>query len=181
MAHTGARHPAARDQCGSSEGYPRPQVNIGGALLVTSNLADKQHDASQELGVLNRHECLDECKTVRRGEEGGHIGWRGCLSDFSWLSWRTSKKEVYGDLEKLCDVLQSARAYSVRALLILLNLLERDTERVTQRLLAPAATTTGASVPTRPARTATEKWYPDHAVLSATKDQLKSMTQFKYN
>ena len=43
------------------------------------------------------------------------------------------------------------------------------------------ATTTGANVQTRPARSTTEKWYPDHAVLSATKDQLKAMTQFKYN
>ena len=49
------------------------------------------------------------------------------------------------------------------------------------RVSATSATTTGANVPTRPARSATEKWYPDHAVLSATKDQLKAMTQFKYN
>ena len=30
-------------------------------------------------------------------------------------------------------------------------------------------------------RAATEQWYPDHAVLSATKDQLKAMPQFKYS
>jgi hypothetical protein len=30
-------------------------------------------------------------------------------------------------------------------------------------------------------RAAGERWYPDHAVLSATKDQLKSMPQFKYS
>jgi sporulation protein YlmC with PRC-barrel domain len=43
-------------------------------------------------------------------------------------------------------------------------------------------TTTGAATTTaRPARTANEQWYPDHAVLNATKDQLKAMTQFKYN
>jgi len=47
-------------------------------------------------------------------------------------------------------------------------------------------TTTGAA--NRPAGTATtatttrSKWYPDHAVLSgASKDQLKSMPQFKYD
>jgi sporulation protein YlmC with PRC-barrel domain len=33
----------------------------------------------------------------------------------------------------------------------------------------------------RPARAADEKWYPDHAVFNATKDQLKAMPQFKYN
>jgi sporulation protein YlmC with PRC-barrel domain len=43
-------------------------------------------------------------------------------------------------------------------------------------------TTTGAATTTtRPARAANEQWYPDHAVLNATKDQLKAMTQFKYN
>jgi len=46
-------------------------------------------------------------------------------------------------------------------------------------------TTTGAA--NRPATTTTtarddHKWYPDHAILSgASKDQLKSMPQFKYN
>jgi sporulation protein YlmC with PRC-barrel domain len=45
-----------------------------------------------------------------------------------------------------------------------------------------ATTTTGAATTTaRPARTADEQWYPDHAVLNATKDQLEAMTQFKYN
>ena len=45
-----------------------------------------------------------------------------------------------------------------------------------------ATTTTGAATTTtRPVRTADEQWYPDHAVLDATKDQLKAMTQFKYN
>jgi hypothetical protein len=43
----------------------------------------------------------------------------------------------------------------------------------------PAMTTRPASNP--PARAATEQWYPDHGVLSATKDQLKAMPQFKYS
>jgi hypothetical protein len=43
-------------------------------------------------------------------------------------------------------------------------------------------TTTGAATTTtRSVRTADEQWYPDHAVLNATKDQLEAMTQFKYN
>jgi hypothetical protein len=48
---------------------------------------------------------------------------------------------------------------------------------------APASrdTTTTGSVPPRQPRRAGEKWYPDHAVLSATKDQLKAMAEFKYN
>jgi len=47
-------------------------------------------------------------------------------------------------------------------------------------------TTTGAANPNRPAATTTtttrSKWYPDHALLSgASKDQLKSMPQFKFD
>ena len=45
----------------------------------------------------------------------------------------------------------------------------------------PATTTTTTTAPARPARVATEKWYPDHAVMSVTKDQLKAMQQFRYN
>jgi sporulation protein YlmC with PRC-barrel domain len=41
--------------------------------------------------------------------------------------------------------------------------------------------TTDANKSDRPARAADEKWYPDHAVYNATKDQLKAMPQFKYN
>ena len=44
---------------------------------------------------------------------------------------------------------------------------------------APPATTTTTG--TTPARSANEKWYPDHALMSATKDQLKGMPAFKYN
>jgi sporulation protein YlmC with PRC-barrel domain len=42
-------------------------------------------------------------------------------------------------------------------------------------------TTTGAA--TAPAAPAVKKnpWYPDHAVFSATKDQLKAMPEFKYS
>lgn len=32
----------------------------------------------------------------------------------------------------------------------------------------------------RPMRATNEKWYPDHAVLNASKDDLKKMPQFKY-
>ena len=43
-------------------------------------------------------------------------------------------------------------------------------------------TTTGApATTTRPTRAANEMWYPDHAVMNATKDQLKAMPAFKYN
>jgi sporulation protein YlmC with PRC-barrel domain len=51
---------------------------------------------------------------------------------------------------------------------------------------APPTTTTGAATGTNNATTTTStssasKWYPDHAVFNATKDELKSMPEFKYS
>jgi sporulation protein YlmC with PRC-barrel domain len=43
-----------------------------------------------------------------------------------------------------------------------------------------STTTTGAATSTTTAAK-TNPWYPDHAVFSATKDQLKAMTEFKYS
>ena len=43
-----------------------------------------------------------------------------------------------------------------------------------------STTTTGAAPPAPPA-VKKNPWYPDHAVLSATKDQLKAMPEFKYS
>ena len=50
----------------------------------------------------------------------------------------------------------------------------------TSSTAAPADKSTVGSN-SRPAREANEKWYPDHAVYNATKDQLKAMPQFKYD
>ncbi len=55
---------------------------------------------------------------------------------------------------------------------------------VNEPVRTSSTTTTPADKPTvgtnsRPARAADEKWYPDHAVFNATKDQLKAMPQFK--
>ena len=46
---------------------------------------------------------------------------------------------------------------------------------------ATGATTTTGSAPAAPAAAKPNPWYPDHAVLSATKDQLKGMSEFKYS
>ena len=42
----------------------------------------------------------------------------------------------------------------------------------------PSSTVGSSSVSSR---TTADEWYPDHAVMSATKDQLKSMPEFKYS
>jgi sporulation protein YlmC with PRC-barrel domain len=51
---------------------------------------------------------------------------------------------------------------------------------------APGTTVSGdrpaTTAETRPARSATERWYPDHAIMSGvTKDSLKAMPEWKYN
>ena len=49
----------------------------------------------------------------------------------------------------------------------------------------PASTTTTGSTATTTTTTASSstesKWYPDHAMFNATKDQLKAMPEFKYS
>jgi sporulation protein YlmC with PRC-barrel domain len=54
--------------------------------------------------------------------------------------------------------------------------------------MSKSTTTTGAATTDRPAATtnttsssSTSKWYPDHAVFNATKDELKAMPEFKYD
>ena len=42
-------------------------------------------------------------------------------------------------------------------------------------------TTTNTTTTTTTTTATTDRWYPDHGVLSATKDQLKAMPQFKYS
>ena len=42
-------------------------------------------------------------------------------------------------------------------------------------------TTTGTATTARPARNSNEQWYPDHAVINITADQLKAMPRFEYN
>lgn len=44
-----------------------------------------------------------------------------------------------------------------------------------------STTTTGAATTAPAAATRKNPWYPDHAVFNATKDQLKSMPEFKYS
>ena len=47
---------------------------------------------------------------------------------------------------------------------------------------ASSTTTGSASTSTAPASASkSNPWYPDHAVLSATKDELKAMPEFKYS
>src|ERR1700704_1865496 len=55
--------------------------------------------------------------------------------------------------------------------------------RTSSTTTAPADKSTAgeANRGNRTERSASEKWYPDHAVFNTTKDQLKAMPQFKYD
>lgn len=59
----------------------------------------------------------------------------------------------------------------------------RNADKTAANNSAPANTTGAATTGgnNRAARAANEKWYPDHAVMNATKDQLKAMPEFKYS
>ena len=54
----------------------------------------------------------------------------------------------------------------------------RDT--TTGAAIAPGTTTT-TTTPARVSSANVNDWSPDHAVMSATKDQLKALPQFKYS
>jgi sporulation protein YlmC with PRC-barrel domain len=47
--------------------------------------------------------------------------------------------------------------------------------------MPPSSSTTGAANTAPAAASKPNPWYPDHAVLSATKDELKAMPEFKYS
>jgi sporulation protein YlmC with PRC-barrel domain len=47
--------------------------------------------------------------------------------------------------------------------------------------MSPSTTTTGAATGSAASTTPRDNWYPDHAVMSGTKDQLKAMPAFKYS
>jgi hypothetical protein len=59
---------------------------------------------------------------------------------------------------------------------------EPRTSTTTTPTTTPTTTATPTTAPgTTTTRSSNEKWFPDHAVMNATKDQLKEMPAFKYN
>ena len=65
--------------------------------------------------------------------------------------------------------------------LVTMDQLKFVNEPRTTTTTTTAPTGTPPPAPARPARAANEQWYPDHAIINATKDQLKGMPSFKYN
>ena len=61
------------------------------------------------------------------------------------------------------------------------NEARRSSAATTNRATDTKAATPATGNPPREARAANERWYPDHGILNATKDQLKEMKEFKYS
>jgi sporulation protein YlmC with PRC-barrel domain len=110
------------------------------------------NDKNEKLGDINEL-LLDKSGKV----EGVVIGVGGFLG--------MGEHDIKVDMSKLKFVNEPARTATT-------------TTTTTTTGEAPRPATTSATT----TRSTDKQWYPDHAVLSgATKEQLKSMTQFKYN
>jgi hypothetical protein len=118
-------------------------------------------------------------------------------------TWRSSKvigRSVYNDQnEKLGDIEEvlldpSGKVAGVvigvggflgmgeHAVMIDFSKLKFVDEPVRSSMTTSTSTTGETTRPATATSASSRNWYPDHAVLSGvTKDQLKAMTQFKYN
>ncbi len=111
------------------------------------------NDKNEKLGDINEL-LLDKSGKV----EGVVIGVGGFLG--------MGEHDIKVDMGKLKFVNEPARTASTTT----------TTTTTTGEATRPATTSATTT------RSADKQWYPDHAVLSgASKEQLKSMTQFKYN
>src|ERR1700738_3502187 len=108
-------------------------------VMVDSDLLHELDDASLEHRVLDPHEGLGERESVRRGEKVGHIGrGRGRFRRLGCTRYarRAFEEERHRDLQDVGDLLQSARADAVRALLVFLDLLKRQAKCAAEIRLA---------------------------------------------
>ena len=98
-------------------------------VMVDSDLLHELDDTSLEFRVLDPHEGLGERESVRRGEKVGHVGRRRrrfCRLGCTRYARCALEEERHRDLQDVGDLLQSAHADAVRALLVLLDLLKRQ-------------------------------------------------------
>jgi hypothetical protein len=102
---------------------------LGQNLIFARDLLDEIDDPPAQLGVLDAHERLGEREPIRGREKVRHVGGRGSFAEaldaVSALLRRGAFEEKrHRHLQDLRDLLQSARANAVGALLVLLHLLE---------------------------------------------------------
>ena len=118
-------------------------------------------------------------------------GWR--TSKVIGLNVYNDKNEKIGEVEEVIADQNGKLQSAILGVGGFLEIGERKVEVSFDKLkfsneTVPMATssaipgmTTGSSTGAQQTRSATEQWYPDHAVLNLTKDQLKSLPEFKYN
>ena len=110
-----------------------------GALI--RDLYRQVHNAAADLGLLDPREGLDQGKTLGACQEpvelrcGKGVGRRTSGQNRGGRS-QAVEEERDRHLENGRELLQTPRTDAVRALLVLLNLLKREAERVPKLLLS---------------------------------------------
>src|SRR5262249_1005703 len=101
--------------------------------LVIRDTLHQIHDTPPKCWLLDSHERFDQGQALQGSEELRQVrDGRRCLG------LRNSVEEKLNrHLEGRCHMLQTACAYPTNASLIFLNLLECETKRLSQLLLAP--------------------------------------------
>ena len=94
-------------------------------MLVLCKVLDHLDNAVPQLGLLYSSKRSHQCDTIRRSEKASYI--LGYLNAAVGLViWCSFEKERYWDFENSRYLLQSARADPIGALLLFLDLLERN-------------------------------------------------------
>ena len=166
---------------------------IGSALLATAAMA--QTPSATTNGTMN----APAATTSAADSSGFHGDWRS--SKLIGLNVYNDSNEKLGSISELLVDKEGKIQAAVIGVGGFLGVGQHDVAVAFDKLkfvdtpvpTTSASTTTGpagtgmrpgtttGTAPAATTPTKTNPWYPDHAVFSATKDQLKSMTQFKYS
>src|SRR6478736_5879638 len=116
-------------------------ANTWADLIFARDLLDEIDDPPAQLGVLDAHERLGEREPIRGRQKVRHVGGRGSFAEALDAVGALRRRGAFEEkrhrhLQDLRDLLQSARANAVGALLVLLHLLEGEPEGVAKLLLA---------------------------------------------
>src|SRR5262245_64439613 len=109
------------------------------SLVLAGDLFNEIDDPATELGLLDPRERLSERQALGGREEVRHVGGRWCFFHTIHAGVQRGgafEEECNRDLQNMGNLLQSAGADPVRALLVFLDLLERQAERIPQLFLA---------------------------------------------
>src|SRR6516225_6036557 len=111
------------------------------AFVAGGNLLDEIDDAAPQFRIFDPHEGFGQSEAVGGRQEVGNVSRRGrfgqaFMAARGLCAGRAFKEKSDRDLENVRNLLKTTRADPVGALLVFLNLLESQTERVAELLLA---------------------------------------------